>query len=62
LICCNSFKKRSEVLELLTAFITGIGIEMWLFLFHNLITPELWYSKVVCFEIGIIVIGLGTAT
>lgn len=64
LICSNSFLKRQrpEVLGLLTAFITGIGIDMWLFLFHNLITPELWYSKVVCFGIGLVVIGLGTAT
>ncbi|MGE6540754.1 YczE/YyaS/YitT family protein [Bacillus luti] len=64
LICCNSFLKRQrpEVMGLLTAFITGIGIDMWLFLLHNLITPELWYSKVVCFGIGLVVIGLGTAT
>ncbi|SIR86444.1 hypothetical protein SAMN05878482_106258 [Peribacillus simplex] len=64
LICCNSFLKRQrpEVLGLLTAFITGIGIDMWLFLLHNLLTPELWYSKVVCFGIGLVVIGLGTAT
>ncbi|MBK5441802.1 hypothetical protein JFU13_01815 [Peribacillus sp. TH24] len=47
---------------LLTAFITGLGIDMWLFLLHNLITPELWYSKDVCFGIGLVVIGLGTAT
>lgn len=63
LICCNSFLKRQrpEVLGLVTAFITGIGIDMWLFLLHNLITPELWYSKFVCFGIGLVVIGLGTA-
>ncbi|SDI30012.1 hypothetical protein SAMN05216352_106180 [Alteribacillus bidgolensis] len=64
LICCNSFLKRQrpEILGLLTAFITGIGIDMRLFLLNNLITPELWYSKVVCFGIGLVVIGLGTAT
>ncbi|MEH7745447.1 YitT family protein [Neobacillus drentensis] len=64
LIGCNSILKRQhpEVLGLLTAFITGIGIDMWLFLLHHLITPELWYSKVVCFGIGLVVIGLGTAT
>ncbi|MFB3164576.1 YitT family protein [Neobacillus sp. 179-J 1A1 HS] len=64
LICCNSLLKRQrpEVLGLLTAFITGIGIDMWLFLLHNLITPELWYSQVICFGIGLVVIGLGTAT
>lgn len=63
LICCNSFleRKRPEFLGLLTAFITGIGIDMWLFLLHNWITPELWYSKVACFGIGLTVIGLGTA-
>ncbi|MED1124587.1 YitT family protein [Bacillus atrophaeus] len=64
LICFNSFLKRQrpEILGLLTAFITGIGIDMWLFLLHNLITPDLWYSKVICFGIGLVVIGLGTAT
>jgi len=63
LIGCNSLLKRQrpEVLGLLTAFITGIGIDMWIFLLHNLITPELWYSKVICFGIGLVVIGLGTA-
>ncbi|MCY8519600.1 YczE/YyaS/YitT family protein [Bacillus atrophaeus] len=64
LICCNSFLKRQrpEVLGLLTAFITGIGIDMWLFLLHFFVTPDLWYSKVICFGIGLVVIGLGTAT
>lgn len=64
LICFNSFLKRQrpEVLGMLTAFITGIGIDLWLYLLHNLITPELWFSKVVCFGIGLVVIGLGTAT
>lgn len=63
LLCCNSLLKRQrlEVLGLLTAFITGIGIDMWLFLLHNLITPEMWYSKVICFGIGLVIIGLGTA-
>ncbi|MBU5265103.1 YczE/YyaS/YitT family protein [Bacillus atrophaeus] len=64
LICCNSFLKRQrpEILGLLTAFITGIGIDMWLFLLHNLLTPVLWFSKMICFGIGLVVIGLGTAT
>lgn len=63
LIGCNSFliRQRPEVLGLLTAFITGIGIDMWLLILHNFITPELWYSKVVCFGIGLVVIGFGTA-
>ncbi|MBM7694169.1 putative membrane protein YczE [Peribacillus deserti] len=63
LICCNSFLKRQEpeFLGLLTAFLTGIGIDTWLFLLHNLITPQLWFVKLVCFSFGLIVIGLGTA-
>lgn len=63
LIGCNSILKRQkpEILGLVTAFITGIGIDMWLFLLQNLITPELWVSKVIYFAIGLVVIGLGTA-
>jgi uncharacterized protein len=64
LIGCNSLLKRQkpEFSGLLTAFITGIGIDMWLFLLHPFVTPELWYSKAVCFGIGLVFIGLGTAT
>lgn len=42
LIGCNSFLKRQrpEVSGMLTAFITGIGIDMWLFLLHFFVTPE----------------------
>ncbi|QDY82596.1 YitT family protein [Paenibacillus polymyxa] len=64
LICCNSLLKRQrpEVLGLLTAFVTGIAIDMWLFLLRDLIIPELWYSKVACFGMGLVLVGLGTAT
>lgn len=64
LICCNSFLKRNrpEILGLLTAFITGIGLDMWLFLLHFLIAPDQWYSKLSSFGIGLILVGLGTAT
>lgn len=63
MICCNALLQRQkpEILGLLTAFITGMGIDLWLFLLQNLITPELWYSKAIFFGIGLIVIGLGTA-
>lgn len=64
IICCNSIlaKQIPEVLGLVTAFISGIGIDMWLFLFHTTVLPEVWYSKIVCMSIGMILIGLGTAT
>jgi uncharacterized protein len=62
-IGCNSFlkKQKPEILGLLTACITGISIDMWLILLENLFIPELWYSKVIYFGIGLIAIGLGTA-
>lgn len=63
LIFCNALlnRERPEVLGLITALITGMGIDMWLFLLHNLIIPELWLSKFICFGIGLVIIGLGTA-
>ncbi|MBW7978361.1 MULTISPECIES: YczE/YyaS/YitT family protein [Bacillus amyloliquefaciens group] len=64
LICCNSMLKRQrpEFSGMMTASITGIGIDMWLFFLHRVITPELWYGKAGCFAIGLVVIGIGTAT
>ena len=31
-------------------------------LFHDVVTPDIWYSQAVCFVIGLVVVGLGTAT
>lgn len=64
LVCCNSMLKRQrpEFTGMITAFITGIGIDMWLFFLHRVITPEPWYGKAGCFAIGLVVIGIGTAT
>lgn len=64
LIGCNSMLSRQypELLGFITAFITGLGIDMWLLLFRDIVTPEIWYSKVVCFGFGLILIGFGTAT
>jgi uncharacterized protein len=64
IIGCNSILKRQrpEVLGLLTAIITGIGIDLWLFLLHDFVSPEHWYSQLICFGIGLVAIGLGTAT
>lgn len=63
LIFCNSLlkRKRPEFLGLLTAFFTGLGIDLWLLLLETLITPEIWFSKLVFFSMGLILIGLGTA-
>ena len=63
LMVCNSLltRQRPEILGLVTSFITGIGIDLWLFLLHHLITPEALWSQLVWFGMGLIVIGLGTA-
>ncbi|NOU78972.1 YitT family protein [Paenibacillus sp. LMG 31459] len=63
LIGCNSWltRQRPEILGLVTAFITGIGIDGWLFLLHHLIEPHLWVSKIAFYSLGLIAIGLGTS-
>lgn len=64
LLClCNALlsRQRPEILGLATAFVTGVGIDAWLFIMNRLFDPELLLSKLVCFGIGLVVIGLGTA-
>ncbi|KGR76287.1 YczE/YyaS/YitT family protein [Ureibacillus sinduriensis] len=63
LIGCNALLRRDkpELSGLMTAFITGIGIDLWLYLLQNTIIPEIWYSRLVCFGIGLVVTGFGTA-
>lgn len=64
LIGSNSLlaRQRPEILGLVTALITGIGIDMWLFLLHDIVSPDLWFSQAVCSTTGLVVVGLGTAT
>lgn len=53
--------KRPELLGLVTAIFTGVGIDFWLLLIDNLIIPELWVGKLITFMSGLILLGLGTA-
>jgi len=64
MIGCNSLltRHRPEVLGLVTAVITGAGIDLWLFLLGSLITLEIWSAKAICFIFGLVLIGAGTAT
>src|SRR5690625_6311345 len=63
LIFCNSTLKRNrpEFLGLLTAIITGIGIDMWLFSLPYLINLELWLNYLICLSIVFIVLCVGTS-
>lgn len=64
LIGSNSLlaRKRPEILGLITALITGIGIDIWLFLLHDVVSPDILFSQAVCFTTGLVIVGLGTAT
>ncbi|WP_339177006.1 YitT family protein [Paenibacillus sp. FSL H8-0317] len=63
LIGCNSLLKQQkpEFLGLVTAFITGVGIDIWLYVSDFLITPEVYYTKLMTFVIGLVIISIGTA-
>ncbi len=64
MIGCNSLLKREkpEMLGLVTAVITGIGIDFWLFILSNFSTLNSLQSQAICFGVGLILIGIGTAT
>lgn len=63
LIGCNAIlaRQRPESLGLVTAFITGVGIDLWLFLWRDTLMPTVWYNQAICFIVGLVIIGLGTA-
>ncbi|MCG7214385.1 YczE/YyaS/YitT family protein [Paenibacillus mucilaginosus] len=63
LLCCNSLlsRQRPEISGLVTALITGVGIDMWLFFVNDWIEPATWFGKLFCFGAGLLVIGLGTS-
>ncbi|MGA4921053.1 YczE/YyaS/YitT family protein [Bacillus subtilis] len=63
LLICNAIltKKKPILLGLITAFITGIGIDLWLFVVKNTLYLNALLSKLICFGIGLVLIGLGTA-
>lgn len=64
MIGCNSLltRHRPELLGLVTAVITGVGIDLWLFLLGSVVTPEIWSAKAICFIFGLVLLGAGTAT
>lgn len=64
MIGCNSLLQREkpEVLGLVTAVITGIGIDLWLFILSSFTTLNSSQSQAICFGIGLLLIGIGTAT
>src|SRR5699024_11726629 len=47
MVLCNAVaeRKRPEYFALLTSFITGIGIDSWLFIVGDWIVPETWIGR-----------------
>ncbi|MFC4099106.1 YczE/YyaS/YitT family protein [Paenibacillus xanthanilyticus] len=63
LIGCNALlaRQKPEVFGLLTAFITGIGIDLWLYGLGPHLAPALLVSKLACFGLGLLLLGIGTS-
>ena len=54
-------RQRPVFIGLLTAVVTGLGIDFWLYLLPHFIVPGQVYSKLAFFIVGVILLGLGTA-
>ncbi|SDM16812.1 YczE/YyaS/YitT family protein [Sediminibacillus halophilus] len=55
-------KSRPEFSALITSFITGAGIDGWIFLLNNRIEPETLVGQSVCFTAGLLCTAVGVAT
>lgn len=55
-------RERPEYLALLTSFITGIGIDFWVFVLRGWVTPDTLVGQSITLVIGMIISGIGIAT
>ncbi len=63
MILLNSLliKEKPAFAGLITSFVVGIGIDLWLFLFSIVPTPSSWMYQLLFFTVGLTLSGLGTA-
>lgn len=54
-------RQRPELWGLFTAFLTGAGIDLWLYVFEHSLNPAHWASQLATFGAGIVLINIGTA-
>jgi uncharacterized membrane protein YczE len=54
-------KRSPEFLALLTSFITGIGIDLWIYLLGDWLYPETILSRIIFLVMGMVIGGLGIA-
>ncbi|MRH44677.1 YitT family protein [Aquibacillus halophilus] len=64
MVLCNALaqKSRPEYYALLTSLITGIGIDLWLFVLSNWINPLTLVGQSFALALGIVFTGIGVAT
>lgn len=55
-------KKQPEYVAFLTSFLTGVGIDTWLFLIQNHVAPTAWSGQTVVLILGLLFSALGIAT
>lgn len=54
-------RSRPDMLAFLSAFLTGLGIDMWLFVVKQVWIPELLFGKILFLCLGLLFIGLGVS-
>lgn len=54
-------RKRPEFFALITSLVTGIGIDTWLFLLRNTVSPVTWYGEWAALLAGTVLMALGVA-
>lgn len=62
LICSLIKKSKADYFSLITAFITGLGTDMWLLIFSYCLHPDFLNVEILLLFLGIILTGLGIAT
>lgn len=58
---CIAEKRMPEWMAFITSILTGIGIDVWLFVLQPSITPSTWSMKAVFLIAGIIFTAIGTS-
>lgn len=63
MVLCNALaeKRRPEYLALLTSFLTGLGIDFWMYLLSDWLHPDALLSRIIYLAIGMVIGGLGIA-
>jgi uncharacterized membrane protein YczE len=55
-------RRRPEYLALLSALITGVGIDFWVFVLRDWLHPDTLFGQSLCLVFGMVLVGLGIAT